>query len=89
MTCIIEGCDSAPFRRGWCCSHYRNWQRRGHPLSTDRPPVVLEDIEWMVEAGESWHGVVARLRISDSALDKALRRWSRGDLAETLRRRVA
>lgn len=32
-TCSIAGCPRSLHGRGWCETHYRRWQRHGHPLS--------------------------------------------------------
>lgn len=30
--CTIEGCDGTHIARGWCWTHYHNWQRLGTPF---------------------------------------------------------
>jgi hypothetical protein len=32
VECLIDGCSSVPFSRGWCQKHYVRWTRYGDPL---------------------------------------------------------
>ena len=37
VTCSIESCESPAVVRGWCQTHYNNWQRRQDPLAFPLP----------------------------------------------------
>jgi hypothetical protein len=48
--CSVAGCIgnshyTAKGRRGWCCSHYRRWQRNGDPLGGTTAPGAL--LKWV------------------------------------------
>lgn len=50
---------------------------------------LIEDVEWLADAGETWAGVLARLDVTAVALERALYRHDRRDLVRRLRGRVA
>lgn len=50
---------------------------------------LIEDAQWLADAGESWHGVLDRLDVTSGALERALYRHGRADLIRRLRARVA
>lgn len=56
-----------------------------------RPPTdhaaLIEDLEWMADTGESLDGAAERLNTTPVALERALYRHGRHDLATTLKQR--
>jgi hypothetical protein len=36
--CDTDDCDRTHYARGWCVTHYRRWQRYGHPRVAD--PII-------------------------------------------------
>lgn len=44
----------------------------------------VEDVEWLLAAGETWPGILRRLDVKPAALARSLRRAGRPDLARGL-----
>ena len=49
---------------------------------------LLEDAQWLADAGETWAAVLDRLGVTSAALERALYRHSRSDLLRRLRGQV-
>lgn len=81
--CTVPDCGRTHLAHGHCATHYRRIQRGG----LQRPPLEIEDVEWMADTGESLTGAAARLHITPNALTQRLRGNSRGDLLARLRAR--
>lgn len=63
--CVVEGCDTRIYARGWCSRHYKQWQRHGKPLP-DRlgqsGPCRVDHCERPAEARGLCRGHYLRLR---------------------------
>ena len=87
-TCVRPRCGRLAFRRGLCVSCYREARRTG-TLAVRRNlrrADVVEDVEWLLQTGETHPETVAR-RVgfkNTAALHKALRRAERVDLIARL-----
>lgn len=85
--CSIPGCEKPARARGWCQSHYGGWRRTGNPLdlkfstSPESLAAFIEDVEWMLQTGESPEMAAVRLRATINAVEIRLRRAGRDDLA--------
>ena len=56
------------------------------PFRPQRKPVELaEDLEWLLETGENWVNIPARLGVNERTMLRSLRRAGREDLWETVR----
>lgn len=85
--CAEDGCYEPRVQSRWCPRH-RN-QHRQDSTSVDAE-ARLEDLEWMIAAGESPVMMATRLGLKPGALSRWLRNHHRPDLAgifETERRR--
>lgn len=80
--CAIDGCEKPHKARGYCNRHYIAWKDHGNPLAGRT--WELEDIEWMVQHGESLDGAAARVGLRPGSLADALRRQGRRDLCDRL-----
>lgn len=85
--CKVEGCDEKHQARGFCNRHYkREIYRAG--VTRRRPPIHLEDVEWMADTGETWERAAERLDVKPNTLLRYLERAHRYDLIRKLQRRV-
>lgn len=87
--CVVDDCGKPVVAHSFCPRHYKRWYRYGDPHTGRQvnPPLTagdLEDIEWMVETGESLTGAARRCHRSVEALCKALTRAQRRDLTAAL-----
>jgi hypothetical protein len=91
QVCQIPGCGR-PFRaKGYCMTQYMRWRAHGDPLKvTGRvaaAAIVIEDVEWMAQTGESLLGAAHRLEVHPDTLERRLEREGRYDLANQMRAR--
>jgi hypothetical protein len=84
--CLIEGCDRTNHAKGYCNLHHLRLIKHGDPMHSG--VIETEDVEWMVETGETFEGAAKRLGSTVKSLESVLRRRGRLDLIEALRRRT-
>lgn len=87
--CVVDDCGKPVVAHRFCRRHYTRWYRYGDPHVGRQinPPLTagdIEDIEWMVETGESLTGAARRCHRSTEALRRALSRADRRDLTAAL-----
>jgi hypothetical protein len=91
--CDVPDCGKKHKARGYCQGHVARWRRYGDPLGgsslADNQWLIIEDVEWMAEHGESLEGAAKRLDRKPGTLERALDRAARPDLVAQLRRRVS
>jgi transcriptional regulator with XRE-family HTH domain len=83
-------------RKGWVGPDAWDDDTIDDPGASPRTETVLpqqvmwvEDVEWLVDSGEKWAGIVERLGVQRESIRRALDRHGRQDLLERLRRREA
>lgn len=86
--CTMPDCDKPHSAKGLCKTHHTRLRRYGDPQQASRNPLVIEDIEWMVETGEHLYGAVKRTGRTVAALEKGLDRAGRMDLFYKLKHRM-
>lgn len=94
--CSVADCDRKHKGHGYCQMHLKRYRKTGDPTQTlarfmppeTGSPLVIEDVEWMVETGEHVLGAAQRTGRSVAALEKALERAGRRDLYLALKSRV-
>lgn len=85
--CTMPDCDRPHDAAGYCKTHYTRHRRYGDPAQTSRNPLIIEDVEWMVETGEHLEGVAKRTGRTVVGLTRALEREDRYDLVSKLKSR--
>lgn len=79
--CSIEGCGGKHVGKGYCSPHYQSFKTHGDPLAAKRlTPDHIEDVEWMLQHGETFEGAAKRLRMSTNGLSAFLRVQGRTDV---------
>lgn len=83
MTCTQPDCDRRIKARGLCSTHWARARQRGDfaTVTATRLADLIEDVEFMLEAGESPAMIAARLHTTPAALEQRMRRNGHPDLA--------
>lgn len=55
MSCLVDGCETAPSKRGWCNMHYIRWRRHGDPGVAERIRGVNRPLVCEVDGCERPH----------------------------------
>ena len=90
--CEVVDCGKKHKAHGFCCAHVARLRRYGDPLGGPPAPeewLIIEDVEWMADHGESLEGAAARLDQKVGTLERALDRAGRADLVARLRSRTS